>query len=148
MNRIAIPVALLALVVLAGCSGAAERSADSRPATIDSSGTPAPGITRMSQETSETEVVGTVIYRREQGGYFAVADLVPGGEVDANARILAILVHGDGSMRGEDVAPLVGAYCRFIGSTVESSSPTYSAPLLTFNTYHILSLPEPVEVEE
>ncbi len=131
---------LLLAFGLVGCGGQSSREVvQPEPLSIDASGTVTPGLIRRS--ASDAEAVGTVVYRRDQGGFFAVTNITTAATSPSDIRILAILVHEDGTLRREDLAPLVGVYCRFIGSVVQTESPTFTAPLLSFDTVHILSRP-------
>lgn len=138
LPRMAVVVLCVASVLAAtGCSPrGVSRSESPVPASRDSASIPSPGLVRTSDQ--DAEAVGTLVYRRDQGGFFAVSDIVPDAEPSRNPRLLAILVNEDGTRRREDLAPLVGRYCRFIGSIVETEATTFTAPLLRFDTYHML----------
>lgn len=139
MRSLLLIVALVAAVVSGGCSGA-DVSSDAQATRPDASMSSEPGLVVLGD--SEAEAVGTVVYRRDQGGFFAVTDIPPGGEGDGSKpRLLAVLVHEDGQPRVDDLAPLVGSYCRLMGSIVETDSSTFTAPMLSFDTYHILDTP-------
>lgn len=139
MRSVLLIVALAMAFVLGGCSDARVSDSAEAPRPVASRAS-SPGLVIL--RGSEAEAVGTVVYRRDQGGFFAVTDIAPGGETDGSKpRLLAVLVHEDGQPRVEDLAPLVGSYCRLMGSIVETDSSTFTAPMLSFDTYHILDRP-------
>lgn len=139
MRSVLLMIALTMAFALGGCSGAgvSDRAEPQPPVASRAS---SPGLVILKD--SEAEAVGTVVYRRDQGGFFAVTDIPPGGEgAGSKPRLLAVLVHEDGQPRVEDLAPLVGSYCRLMGSIVETDASTFTAPMLAFDTYHILDRP-------
>lgn len=140
MKRHLALAALLIALVLGGCSAVDDGSVTRADGSVGrTSQEPEPGLVRLSN--SEAEAMGTVVYRRDQGGFFAVADISHDASTKPNPRILAVLVNEDGTPRVSDLAPLVGSYCRFIGSVLETQATTFTAPMLTFETYHILARP-------
>lgn len=136
-------VLMCASMLLTGCVPDAVPQDAPAPLSVDASGVVEPGLVRWGP--SDTEAVGTVVYRRDQGGFFALADIAPSGaraQQDA-PRIIAVLVHPDGTPVTEGLGYLVGTYCRIIGTTVEASGTAFTAPLLSFDTYHVLRRPGP-----
>lgn len=139
MRSVLLIVVLAMAVALGGCSDPNGSSLTEPPRT-DASQASSPGLVILKD--SEAEAVGTVVYRRDQGGFFAVTDISPDSEGhDPEPRLLAVLVHENGQPRVDDLAPLVGSYCRLMGSIVEPDSSTFTAPMLAFDTYHILDRP-------
>lgn len=138
--RALLPIVALAMAVaLSGCSSAGD-SGQAETSRTDASRSSSPGLVIL--QDSEAEAVGTVVYRRDQGGFFAVTDILPGREgTGRQPRLLAVLVHENGQPRVDDLAPLVGSYCRLVGSIVETDTSTFTAPMLAFDTYHILDRP-------
>jgi len=131
------------LIVVSGCADAGQDPATRGSAGLRSrdmtGGLTAPSLTKVGK-TGAT-AVGTVVYRRDQGGFFGIADLVPGDEPDPSASIIAILVQSDGGREGADLGPLVGAYCAFTGTLREEAATSTPAPELIVESYRILNIP-------
>lgn len=140
MKAVHLIVVFALAVALGGCSDAGVSGGGDEAPQQDASRMSPPGLARL--RGPEAEAVGTVVYRRDQGGFFALTDISPDKQGDGPApRILAVLVHEDGKPRVDDLAPLVGSYCRLMGSIVETGTSTFTAPMLSFDTYHILERP-------
>ncbi len=130
-------------LLFAGCSSRGGSGQPSAPPTTvvpsDTTSTPSPALTRHDAHGSAT-AVGTLVYRRDQGGFFAVTDLVPGHAPSTDARLLAVLVQPDGSRAAPDLVPLVGAYCSFTG-TLRTETSISALPELVVESYRVISTP-------
>lgn len=136
MRRTVAVAALAAVLLVAGCSRNAPAGDEipSRPERLET-GIPAPGLTRSS--SGEVTAVGTLVYRRDEGGFFAVADIRPGEKPAPNARIVAILTDDTGDRALTELATLVGAYCGFTGTLRSQTSTLAASPEVTYVRYRV-----------
>lgn len=142
MNRNTAIAVVVSCVLLAGCArhaGTTGQGASPVRSRETSAGIPFPSLTRLG--VKQAQAVGMVVFRREQHGYFALADIVPGEAPDPSAKLISILVQPDGSRRGNDLVPLVGAYCAFSGKLRDQSPTSSPTPELIVESYRILSVP-------
>ncbi len=140
---------LIATASSTGCENGAEKSVVA-PApsslTSRSSSTPSPSLTTPSPSLTYEDgrgraiAIGTLVYRRDRGGFFAVADLVPGAEPSPAARLIAVLVNPDGSRDAPDLISLVGSYCTFRGAIRDETSAS-AVPELVLESYAIVATP-------
>lgn len=129
---------LLCAPFLSGCSGDGTSSRTEQDST--SGDVVMPSLTRESDGRSTA--VGTLAFRRDLGEVFVLVDITPGEKPSTEARVIAVLVESKGQTGAEDLAPLVGAYCAFSGSLVETeTSSTAHAPRLAIESYRILKMP-------
>ncbi len=130
-------------LLLTGCGASDGPEESLRPPTSgvpsNTTSTPPPALTRHDEQGDAT-AVGTLVYRRDQGGFFAVTDLVSGRAPSTDARLLAVLVQPDGSRAAPDLVPLVGAYCSFRG-TLRMETSTSAPPELVVESYRVISTP-------
>lgn len=129
-------VLLACALLLTGCAGTETESGElpTVPQRLES-GIPAPGVTRDSN--GQVTAVGTVVYRRDQGGFFAVADIEPGELPSADPRIVAIIVNEAGGRDLSELSTLVGAYCGFTGTLHAETATDTPSPEIAYVTYRV-----------
>jgi hypothetical protein len=123
-------VSIAAALMLVGCN----RPGPSTQPGADES-LPGPGLTRG--EGDSATAIGTLVYKRAKGGYFALVDASAGTTVAPDARVVAVILDSDGGRGGSELAPLVGAYVEFEGTLLKGTPPEGQLQLGT-DSYRIL----------
>lgn len=130
-NRIIATLCVVLLAVsLVGCN---RPDAGGKPGSDES--LPGPGLTRG--EGDRATAIGTLVFKRTKGGFFALVDASAGTTVSPDARVVAVILDSDGSRGGPELAPLVGAYVEFEGTLLKGTPPEGQFQLGT-DSYRIL----------
>ncbi|MDZ4169002.1 MAG: hypothetical protein U1E26_05050 [Coriobacteriia bacterium] len=136
-HRVIMAAAVACVLMAPGCAPPPEDPVTTGvPAGRQAESVSRPGLTRTGDQ-NEATAVGTLVFRRDQGGFFGLADMTPSQEPSTDARILVVLVQEDGNRSAPDLAPLVGAYCAFSG-TLRTETTLTPIPELVFDSYRVL----------